>query len=295
MRVLVTGASGFVGSALVSRLLAQGHQVVAVSRSPETTQADLGIDMAVNWDQLDQAFSTGLDVVVHLAGETVQGRWSSEKARSVRASRLEGTRAIIEAIERSGRRPDALLSASGIGFYGCGGEAELNERTPVGADYFADLCQDWEALALEAETHGCRVCMLRFGMVLGRGGGAISAMMGTAKWGLAGPLGGGKQWWSWVAIEDAVAAMLFVIDGTLTGPINVVAPTPIRQADFQRMLGEVLSRPAFLPAPGFMLRLILGQFADEVLSSKRVLPDALLAAGFEWAVPELRAALTRSV
>jgi uncharacterized protein (TIGR01777 family) len=295
MRVLITGASGFVGSALVNHLLDQGHDVLVVSRSPEATKAELGVEEAVSWDQLDQAISTGLDVVVHLAGETVQGRWSAKKARSVRASRIEGTRAIVEAIERSDRRPSVLLSASGIGFYGCGGETELSEEAAVGSDYFADLCQDWEAIALEAEAHGCRVCMLRFGMVLGRGGGAISAMMGTAKWGLAGPIGGGKQWWSWVALEDAVAAMLFVINGALAGPINVVSPAPIRQADFQRMLGEVLSRPAFLPAPAFMLRLILGQFADEVLASKRVRPDALLAAGFEWSVPDLRPALTRSV
>ena len=295
MRVLVTGASGFVGSALVARLHGDGHTVVAVSRRPDQTQTRLGVDQAVSWDGLDQAFSRGIDAVVHLAGETVQGRWNMAKVAAVRTSRIETTQAIIDAIARAERTPLVLLSASGIGYYGCGGEVELTESSPAGEDYFAALCVDWEGIALEAERVDCRVCLLRLGMVLGAGGGAISAIIGPAKWGVSGPLGSGQQWWSWIGITDAVSAMVFALNSDMSGPVNLVSPSPIRQAEFQRVLGRVVHRPAFLPAPAFVLRWLLGTFAEEVLSSKRVMPAALQAAGFEWDVSDLQAALSDSV
>jgi uncharacterized protein (TIGR01777 family) len=295
MHVLLTGASGFVGRELCRRLLADLHTVTAVSRSPDRCREVLGVEDVVAWADLDAAFLKGIDAVVHLAGESVQGRWNAAKRSQVRTSRIEGTQAIVDAIRRAANKPGVLLSASGIGFYGCGGESTLTEASSAGDDYFAALCLDWEALALGAEACGCRVGLLRFGMILGQGGGAISAMLTPAKWGISGPLGTGKQWWSWVGIDDAVSAIIFSLTTSISGPINIVAPTPIRQSEFQRTLGRVLSRPAFLPAPAFVLRLILGTFAEEVLASKRVVPTALSEAGFTWAVPNLEDALARSV
>ena len=296
MRILVTGASGFVGRALVPRLVAQEHVVVGVSRNPSKTAETLDLALTVDWAALDEAFATGIDAVIHLAGETVQGRWNAEKAERVRASRIEGTQTLLDAMGRAEQPPAVMLSASGIGFYGEGGEAELNEQAGPGDDYFASLCVDWEGLAASAQAIGCRVCMLRFGIIMGPGGGALSAMLLPTLMGVGGRLGSGKQWWSWVALQDAVSAIIHLLESDDTqGPVNIVAPEPVRQIDFQRSLSRALKRPSFMPAPGFAIRLLLGTFAEEILSSKRVLPSALTASGFEWSSPGLDETLRASV
>ena len=296
MRVLVTGASGFIGSALVARLVDGGHHVVAVSRTPERTAEELAIADAVDWDGLTHAFDTGIDAVVHLAGESVQGLWVAGKAGRVSGSRLTCTRQLVDAISQAASPPSVVLSASGIGLYGEGGENELDELAAAGDDFFANLCVDWENMAAELESATCRVGMLRFGIVLGSGGGALKTMLLPTKMGFAGPLGSGKQWWSWVSLADATAAIVFALDNpNMVGPINIVAPQPVRQAEFQQTLSRAVNRPSFMPAPAFALRAVLGTFAEEVLSSKRVLPKRLTEAGFEWQLSELEDAIRAAI
>jgi uncharacterized protein (TIGR01777 family) len=241
---------------------------------------------------LDGVLQGPVDVVIHLAGETVQGRWNRAKMQAVRESRLTTTAALVDAISRAPAPPRVLLSASGIGYYGEGGEDKLNESALAGDDYFAELCVEWEAGATGARDAGCRVVLLRFGIILGPGGGALDVMLTPAKWGVSGPLGGGQQWWSWISLADVVGAILHGIETpSVDGPINVVAPEPIRQRDFNRALCGLLGRPSWVPAPAFALRLVLGRFADEVLASKRVTPEVLAATGFEWSIPDLQSAL----
>jgi uncharacterized protein (TIGR01777 family) len=292
VRVLVSGASGFVGSQLVPALCARGDEVIAISRNPERTAAALGLERAVDWSGMSAVIDEGVDAVIHLAGETVQGRWNKAKAVAVRESRIRTTDAIATAIVSATKPPSVLLSASGIGFYGEGGETTLEESAPAGDDFFAEVCVDWEGAAMAASESGCRVAMLRFGIIVGEGGGAIDAMLLPTKLGVAGPLGSGRQWWSWIHRSDVVRSILFVLDNSaLSGPVNVVAQEPIRQAEFQKSLSRVLKRPSFMPAPAFALRAVLGTFAQEVLSSKRVIPRALSDAGFTWEWSDLGSAL----
>jgi len=296
MRVLLTGATGFVGRALTARLHSEGHQVIGVSRTPERARALPGLSGAVGWDGLDEAFEEPVDVVVHLAGETVQGRWNKTKIRSVRDSRQTSTATLVSAISRATECPKVLLSASGIGYYGEGGEGRLNESASAGDDYFAAVCVDWEAEAARARESGCRVVLLRFGIILGPGGGALDVMLTPAKFGVSGPLGGGQQWWSWISLSDAIGAIVHGISTpAIDGPMNVVTPQPIRQRDFNRVLCGLLGRPSWVPAPAFALRVVLGQFAEEVLASKRVIPDVLTETGFVWSIPDLDRALAQAL
>jgi len=253
----------------------------------------LGLESAVSWDALDEAFSSPVDAVVHLAGETVQGRWNARKIEEVRASRLTTTAKVVQAVERAETRPNVLISASGIGFYGDGAETELRENAPPGDDYFAELCIEWESLAASAP---CRVALMRFGIILGRDGGALDVMLLPAKAGISGPLGGGQQWWSWVALDDAVGSIVHALHAEhVNGPVNVVAPEPVRQKDFNAALCRKLNRPSFVPAPAFALKLVLGMFATEILSSKRVIPHALTASDYQWTHSDLDSALSAAL
>ena len=294
MRIFVTGATGFVGKALVERLVALGHDVGAVSRDPRSARERLGIHEVYSWDELSKAFDSGFDAVVHLAGESVKGLWTQAKADEVWNSRIWTSEALVEAITQSSQRPGVLVSASGIGFYGDAGEEELDEQSGAGDDYFARLCVEWEALILSADLPDVRVACARFGIVLGPGGGALALMVLPAKTGLSGPLGSGRQWWSWVSLEDAVSALVHMVQNSdVQGPVNVVAPQPIRQSAFQKTLCAALSRPSFIPTPAFGVRMLLGRFAEEVLASKRVKPTVLKNTRFEWADSELAAVFHR--
>ncbi len=289
MRIIVTGATGFVGRPLCAVLTAQGHDVVAVSRNPSRARELVKVSDAIAWEDLDAAMRVPTHAVVHLAGETVQGRWNARKIAEVRDSRIERTAALVEAISNAERTPAVLVSASGIGYYGSGGELLLQEDASPGEDYFAQLCVDWEELATSAP---CRVAVMRFGMILGPGGGALKMMLLPARAGISGPLGGGKQWWSWISLDDAVRSLWHAIERPeVAGPVNVVSPEPIRQVDFNRVLCRVVNRPSFVPAPAFALRLILGTFATEVLGSKRVIPVVLSSTGFTWSHSDLEEAI----
>lgn len=299
MRVLVTGATGFVGAALVGALRERGDAVVALGRSTQRIRARLGTAVApYSFDPAQgpapAAAFAGVDAIVHLAGESVVGRWTAEKKRRIRDSRVAGTQRLIEGLLASGVRPASLVVASAIGYYGhdgSRGDEELDETSPPGHDFLAQTCVDWERAALGASEAGCSPCWLRIGLVLHPSGGALGSMLPAARWGLSGPLGSGRQWWSWIDREDLVRLILHAIDHRWTGAFDATSPQPVRQRTFARTLGRVLRRPAFVPVPAWTLRLALGEFAVELLGSKRVLPRRTEAEGFRFRRPHLEDAL----
>ena len=296
MRALITGATGFIGSALSHRLRQKGHEVWALSRDGDSAARHVpAISRAFTWDPMAGPAPTealeGVEAVVHLAGESVAGRWSARKREAIEQSRVVGTANLVAAIAELSQRPRVLVSSSAIGFYGDRGEEPLTEDSASGDDFLAHVSQAWEAAARDAEGLGLTVVRLRTGIVLGRGGGALKEMLLPAKLGLGGPLGSGKQWWSWIHIDDAVGIIEHALSMKFSTALNNTAPVPVRQIEFAKALGRVLHRPAFAPAPAFALKLVLGGFAVELLSSKRVLPEATRASGYEFRFPELGAAL----
>jgi uncharacterized protein len=293
MRILLTGSHGLVGSALFPALTASGRKVVRlVRRSPRRGEMEVSWDPATGF--IDEAALEGFDAVVHLAGENLaSGRWTAERKARIRDSRVLGTRLLCEALAARERPPHALLSASGIGIYG-NREAEImTEESPTGRGFLAEVCQEWEAATKPAVEAGIRVAHLRFAMILSAEGGALGRMLLPFKLGLGGPLGHGRQYWSWIAIDDVVRSIRHVLDkAQLSGALNICSPTPITNREFARSLGRALSRPAMLAAPAFALRLALGEMADEaLLSSTRACPGKLLNSDFNFQFPELQTAL----
>ena len=297
MRVLITGATGFVGRALTQALAERGDEAVALTRDPERALAALpALSAAYAWRPLDEPAPTealaGADAVVNLMGESVAGRWTPRKKRTILESRETGTRNLAAGM-RSAAAPRTLLSASALGYYGDRGDETLSEAAAPGKGFLADVCVRWEEEALEAESDGVRVALLRTGHVLGRGGGMLAPLSRLARLSLSGPLASGRQWWPWAHLDDVVGVILHTLDAEdLRGPVNVCAPAPARQRDFARALGKALRRPAALPAPGFALRLALGEFASELLSSRRMSPAAALDSGYHFRYEELDAALS---
>lgn len=296
MKILITGATGFIGARLCQILDEAGHTLTILSRDIESAKQELPqIEGAFAWDASEgpppvEAFE-GIEAVVHLAGETVSGRWTPERKRAIRETRVRGTRHLIQAITSLDEKPLMLVSASAIGLYGHRGGEDVTEESPPGSGFLAEICQSWEREARRAEEFGVSVACLRFGLVLGPGGGALQAMLIPFKLGLGGPMGSGQQWWSWVHRDDVVGMIQYALEHELSGPFNVTSPQPVRQKDVARTLGRVLRRPAFLPAPAFALRLALGEFANELLISQRVLPKRAQETGYEFQYPRLEPAL----
>ena len=296
MKVLVTGATGFIGRALCQRLREAGHGVVALSRNPAAAERRLPeLDQAFPWTPLtaeppSEAFE-GVDAVVHLAGESIHGRWTAAKKRAILESRVLGTRNLVTGIGRLENRPAVLVSASAIGWYGDRGDDPLTEEEPAGDDFLADVCQQWEAEATRAEDAGMRVVRLRNGFVLGPGGGFLVPQLPLYRLGMGGPLGSGRQWWSWIHVADITRLIIVLLEQPVSGAVNAVAPTPVHQRKFAAVLGRVLRRPAFLPAPDFALRLVLGEFSREVVTSRQALPHRAQALGFRFDFPELESAI----
>ncbi len=290
--VLVTGATGFIGRALVQRLLGTGHRVRALVRDPARGRALLGPEVELVDGPGLAAAIADVDGVVNLAGESIaSGRWSARRKRLLTASRVDVTRAVVDAIAARATPLPVLVSASAVGRYGDGGEAELDEQAAAGRGFAAELCVAWEREAERARGPAHRVVLARFGVVLGRGGGALAALTRVTRLGLGGPVAGGRQWLSWIHLDDAVAAIVHALTTPVDGALNVVAPAPVRQRELARALGRVLHRPAVMPTPGLVLRAALGEGAALVRASQRVMPTALVRSGFAFTQPDLEGAL----
>ncbi len=291
MHIAVTGASGLVGSALVPFLTRGGHRVTRLVRRAPGKQ-EVAWDLAEGIKEL--SWVEGVDAVVHLAGENIAaGRWTEGRKAMIRRSRVEGTRGLCESLARLGRRPKVLVTASAVGFYGDRGGELLTEDSAPGGDFLARVCQEWEAATEPASRAGIRVVHLRFGMILSPAGGALKKMLLPFKLGAAGRIGSGAQYMSWIAIDDAIGAIFQALDAeSLRGPVNAVAPAPVTNAEYTRVLARVLSRPAVATMPAFAARLAFGEMADALLlSSQRVMPSRLQGSGYRFQFPELEPAL----
>ncbi len=303
MKVLVSGASGLVGTELIHELKRKGHQPVRLVRRKGLTD-DPEITWDINAGKLDPQALEGIDAVVHLAGENIAGgRWTEERKKKIVDSRIKGTRLLAETFAKMENPPKVFVSASAIGFYGNRGAEVLNDVSSNGKGFLADTCRQWEAACQPARDKGIRVVNSRFGIILSPKGGALKAMYWPFKLGLAGDLGNGKQYMSWVALNDVVAALEHILthDG-LRGPVNVVAPHPVTNHQFTDVMRKTLICPLLPmhywtpPAPGFAVKAVLGEMADEMLlSSQRVQPLALQGSGFQFKYPELRPALESMV
>lgn len=289
-RIAITGATGMVGQALIPFLISQGHVVVPISRRPLRG----GVAWHPERGEIDASALEGLDAVIHLAGESLaDGRWTEARKRALRASRVGPTALLAETLARLRDRPRVLISASAVGIYGDRGADLLDEHSPPGDDFLARLAVDWEGAAAPARTAGIRVVHARFGMILSPTGGALAKMLPAFRLGVGGPMGGGQQWISWVALDDVLAATRHImLTETLTGPVNVVAPEAVTNRTFATALGRALRRPAVLPIPAFALRLLFGEMAEAtILASQRVVSRRLAESGFQFGEPLLRGAL----
>jgi uncharacterized protein (TIGR01777 family) len=301
MRILVSGASGLIGTALVERLRQSPHsaeppQILRLVRRPPRAADEVFWDPAAG--QLDPAALEGVEAAVHLAGENLAaGRWNAERKARIRESRVEGTRLLSRTLAQLSPLPRVLLSASAIGFYGDRGEEELHEGSAPGSGFLAEVCRAWETATEPAAAAGIRVATARFGVVLAQQGGALAQMLTPFRWGLGGPMGSGRQYVSWITLDDAVRAILFLLElEGVQGPVNVVAPEPVTNREMAKALGRALHRPAILPLPAFVLRLLFGELADEgLLASARVYPRRLTAAGFEFHDPAIGETMGRLV
>jgi uncharacterized protein len=283
MKILLTGSHGLVGSALRPFLTTGGHSVEPLRRKG-TSQAGRGVFWNPAEGEIERDKLEGFDAVVHLAGESIVGRWDAEKKRKIRDSRVKGTRLLSEALAKLERRPHALVSASAIGYYGDHGDEVLTEESPAGNGFLADVCREWEAATVTAAEAGIRVVNLRFGMILSPQGGALEKILLPFQFGLGGEVGSGRQYWSWIAIDDVVGAIHHaLITDALRGPVNAVTPHSITNREFTKTLGGLLSRPTLATTPAFAARLLFGEMADDLLlASARVDPARLRNTGYRF-------------
>jgi hypothetical protein len=297
MNFLLTGATGFIGKRLIARLKDLGHRVSVFTRRVEQRE-----DRTVGqyfWDMKGPAPAEPFrdaDIVIHLAGEPVAQRWSDDVKRRIRDSRVLGTRHLIEGMARAEPRPRALISSSASGYYGERGDEVLIESSLPGAGFLAEVCQAWETEAARAASLGVRVATIRTGIVLGPDGGALAKMLPPFRMGVGGRLSHGRQWMSWIHLDDLVEMYRFAAENeNVRGPLNGVAPEPVRNAEFTRALARVLRRPAIFPVPEFALRLVFGEMSRILLESQRIAPEAAERVGFEWRFAALEAALADAV
>ncbi|MGB0873172.1 MAG: TIGR01777 family oxidoreductase [Solirubrobacterales bacterium] len=292
MKILVSGATGFIGKPLVAKLRERGDEVVTLTRGPDS-------ENAIHWDlaagELDPTAVGGFDAIVHLAGESIAGLWTAGKKRAIMNSRRDGTEMLATAAADASPKPGVFVSSSAIGFYGSRGDETLTEESENGEGFLAEVVKVWEDSAQPARDAGIRTVNLRLGLVLADGGGMMAKVKPLFKLGGGGKLGSGEQWWSWVTLDDVVGAFVHAIDTpTMNGPFNVVAPNPVTNAEFTKALGSALRRPTFLPAPRFALKVAAGEMADEMLlSSQRGDASKLLETGFAFRDSQLPEALER--
>ena len=294
MRITLSGATGFLGRHLVARLCKEGHSVCLLTRRP-ITGLPSGVETYI-WNPPKVAPAPealeNSDAVIHLAGATVNQRWTTESKNLLRSSRLDSTRSLVQAISTLSRRPSLLLSASATGVYGSRGDEILTEASSPGEGFLADLSVDWEHEANLARSLGMRVHCLRTGVVLGSDGGALPSMLPVFRLGIGGRLGNGQQWMSWIHLDDWVGGVLHLLKANLpSGPVNLTASEPVRNAEFTIMLGKTLHRPAFLVVPDLALKLLFGEMSSVLLGSQRVSPELILKSGYEFRYPALESGL----
>jgi uncharacterized protein len=297
MKIAIAGATGFVGSRLVEQLQAQGHQIVILTRSLQQASNRFGAAAVVGYNPLKsgewQSSIDGCDAVINLAGEPIaEKRWTPSQKRVMLESRQIGTEKIVEAIEKVTNKPPVLINASAIGYYGTSETSKFDETSPAGSDFLAEVCTKWEAAAQTASASGTRVVILRLGIVLGENGGALGKMLAPFSAFVGGPIGSGKQWFSWIHRDDVVKLIVTAItDPNMRGVYNATAPNPVTMTDFAQTLGTVMNRPSWLPVPNFALEALLGEGAIVVLQGQQVTPNNTLAQGFEFQYPTLKPAL----
>ncbi len=302
MKILIAGSTGLVGTALVQDLRQAGHTVCRLVR-PQTDMRQLRgtIGFDVKWNPATGklgAAAVGADAIVNLAGASIaDARWTAQRKKLLRSSRVDHTRALVNALSKMAARPRVLVSASAVGYYGNRGDELLNEDSQPGRGFLGETAKDWEAEAEKASALGIRVVLARFGMILAKQGGALPRMLLPFRLGLGGRIGSGKQWMSWITLADVVAILRFALEnGSVLGPINVVSPQPVRNAEFTAALARALHRPALFPAPAFALRLALGEMADALLlPSQRVVPQQLERLGYRFAQEDVGSALNVSL
>jgi uncharacterized protein (TIGR01777 family) len=296
MRVLVTGASGLIGTALQRSLRERGHELLLASRSEP--KDDSWIQWSAESGFADARELEEIDAVVHLAGESVSGlRWTDEKKKAIRDSRVLGTRSIVDAIAELETRPRVLVAASAIGFYGDRGDEVLTETSRSGKTFLAEVSREWEAEARRAEDSGVRTVLLRTGIVLSKDGGALGTMLMPFKLGLGGVVGDGKQWMSWISLDDHVDVIVFALENeSVRGAVNSVSPNPVTNEEFTKVMGEVLYRPTFIPVPEFAVHMMFGEMGEALLlDSTRVIPKRLTDLGYKFKFPDLKKAIENAV
>jgi uncharacterized protein (TIGR01777 family) len=290
LKILASGTSGPIGGALVPALAAAGHRVTRLVRRPPASADE------IEWDPIKPIppdAVNGYDAVIHLAGETIVGHWDEKKKEKIRDSRVISTRNLVDALVQCAHKPRSLITASAIGYYGNRGQERLTENSQPGYNFLGMVCREWEGATKPAAETGIRAAQLRIGIMLSMQGGALKQMVRPFRFGLGGIIGNGKQYWSWVALEDVVGAVQHALTHEgLSGPVNVVSPNPVTNIDFTRAIAQVLRRPALFPLPFFAVRLFFGQMGEELmLASARVLPSKLEASGYKFRYPELKPAL----
>lgn len=296
MKILITGGTGFVGSQLTSRLIQDGNEVTILTRSLKgVKRASPGISYLEGDPTQKGPWQEAIkdhDAVINLAGASIFSRWTDEHKKAIRESRVHTTRNIVKGIPLQPQKQITLISTSAVGYYGFHGDEELTEESPPGNDFLARIAVEWESEALKAREKGARVVMTRFGIVLGEKGGALSQMIPLFKKYIGGPIGSGKQWFSWIHIKDLVEAFVFLLrHPDISGPVDVCSPNPVRNKDLARALGKALHKPSFIPAPSFMVKWVLGEFGSVILEGQRVIPRKLLENGFVFQYPDMETAL----
>ena len=298
MKVILSGGTGFIGRALCKRLLQDQHEVVLLTRNPGAVTSSLSDKLRFRlWDAQTlgpwRESIEGADAVVNLAGEPVTAkRWTQAQKERIMASRVQATRAMVGAIAKADRKPLVLVNASAVGYYGHVMEETVTEEAAKGKGFLADVCEAWEGEARKAESFGVRVVLLRTGVVLGEQGGVLEKIIPPFRYFVGGPAGSGKQWFPWIHLEDVTGSIVFALhDRNLRGPVNVTSPNPVRMKAFCEQLGAVMHRPAWIPVPAMVLRILYGEMADVLLGGQRAIPQKLKAAGHPFRYPDLAAAL----
>lgn len=296
MKVLITGATGLIGHALQRSFAEKGYKMLLTTR--EAADDEMHIQWSAEEGFADTEKLEGIDAVVHLAGESISAlRWTDEKKKAIRDSRVLGTRNVVDAVSKLQSKPKVLVATSAVGFYGERGDEEVNESSGAGDNFLADVCKAWESESRRAEDAGIRTVLLRTGIVLSKEGGVLATMLLPFKLGLGGVVGSGKQWISWISLEDHVAVINYAIENeTLRGAVNSASPNPVTNEEFTKTLGDVLYRPTFIPLPEFAVSMLLGEMGDELLlTSTKAMPKRLEDTKFEFKYPDLKAALERAL